>query len=137
MSRNHFSACPHASDPTTDKPCLCPPGIEPRLNTPEGDTEFSLSPPPVLPAAEGGKAINRKGETRAQATARLRRMRSGSMIRKFGPGPAAMKCGTCQFLVRRGGGARDYAKCLKYGASHSEATDWSSKWLACALYTSK
>ena len=29
---------------------------------------------------------------------------------------------------------RTYRKCVAYGMTHSEASDWAWKWLACGLY---
>lgn len=45
------------------------------------------------------------------------------------------KCADCPSLVcyeARSG--RRYCKCIAYGNSASEATDWAKKWPACGLY---
>jgi hypothetical protein len=144
--KSHLTTCPALRDPAAK--CFCPPPGHPGTRYTTGadpgtdDGTFELTPPVPVPETAGpgrygGKPANRSGETRAQTTARLRRTRAAFMIRKYGPGPAAMKCSTCQFLERHGGGRRDYSKCRKYGVSSSESTDWSGKWAACALYQSR
>lgn len=42
------------------------------------------------------------------------------------------KCKDCVNLIRTRY-SRTYLKCIAYGLSHSEATDWRAKWDACGL----
>ncbi len=139
----HISTCPALRDPTAK--CFCPPpghpGTRYTTDTPRpapaaADGEFALTPPEPVAEASGA-IVNRSGESRGQVQTRLRRIRSTAMVKKYGPGPAGMTCSTCAFLERRGSPSRAYSKCTKYGVSHSEATDWSQRWAACALYQSR
>lgn len=52
------------------------------------------------------------------------------MHQLFGTTPKE-KCKTCSHLH---GGVNDYRKCLVYGNSRSEATDWALSWDACGLW---
>ena len=45
-----------------------------------------------------------------------------------------MRCKDCNNLIRRFYHARAYCKCLCYGDSYSEATDWRVGYTACGLY---
>lgn len=42
-------------------------------------------------------------------------------------------CGTC-FHLKEKKRDRIYRKCLVYGVSNSEATDWAKSWGACGMY---
>lgn len=44
-----------------------------------------------------------------------------------------MRCENCEHLVRNVYN-RSYYKCLAYGDSRSEATDWAKSWRACGLW---
>ena len=48
-------------------------------------------------------------------------------------GVGSGRCGDCPHLLEGFYHDRKYFKCLAYGLSHSEATDWRKKWLACGL----
>jgi hypothetical protein len=43
------------------------------------------------------------------------------------------KCKDCAFLIKQGYN-RSYYKCIKYGDTRSEATDWRLGWTACGLW---
>jgi len=43
------------------------------------------------------------------------------------------RCGDCPHFLEGYYHDRKYFKCLAYGLSHSEATDWRKKWSACGL----
>ena len=45
-----------------------------------------------------------------------------------------MRCEDCANLIQGEYHDRHYRKCLIYGASHSEATDWRKKYVACGMY---
>lgn len=40
------------------------------------------------------------------------------------------RCKECSNLIE----SKRYYKCIYYGVSSSEATDWRQKWIACGLY---
>lgn len=44
------------------------------------------------------------------------------------------RCEDCSNLLKGEYHGRTYRKCLVYGASHSEATDWRRKYVACGMY---
>ena len=44
------------------------------------------------------------------------------------------RCGDCCNLYRMIYNRKSYLKCAAYGASQSEATDWSEKYNACGIY---
>lgn len=46
----------------------------------------------------------------------------------------AYRCGTCCNFVKFRYRAKPYQKCLRYGCSHSLATDWVQAWPACGIY---
>lgn len=72
--------------------------------------------------------------TRAEANRRREAARRARMRTKFGLGPEGVTCKSCAHLRRLGHHDSSYLKCLKYGVSHSEATDWRAKWPACGAY---
>ena len=43
-------------------------------------------------------------------------------------------CGECSNLVEGKYHTRVLRKCKVYGLSHSEASDWAKRWLACGLF---
>jgi len=43
-------------------------------------------------------------------------------------------CGSCRHLHTFEGNTKCYFKCMQYGVSKSEATDWRKKWAACGLF---
>lgn len=44
------------------------------------------------------------------------------------------RCEDCANLIQGDYHDRHYRKCLIYGATHSEATDWRKKYVACGMY---
>ena len=52
-------------------------------------------------------------------------------------GKADGKCKGCRHFVRYEYRGRMYSKCKYYGMSHSEATDWSSRNVACGLFNTQ
>lgn len=44
------------------------------------------------------------------------------------------RCGDCCNFVSGRYHDRYYSKCVAYGLTHSEATDWRAKYLACGLF---
>lgn len=44
------------------------------------------------------------------------------------------RCGDCQNLLCGEYRGKRYAKCLRYGCSHSQATDWAKSWKACGAF---
>lgn len=55
------------------------------------------------------------------------------MHKQFGRNHVA-RCGTCCNLLRGRYHDRRYAKCLRYGCSHADTTDWAASWQACGAY---
>ena len=55
------------------------------------------------------------------------------MHRYYGVDPGRGICDDCQHLVRYEAGNKAVYKCVLYGVTHSEATDWRKQWEACAL----
>lgn len=49
---------------------------------------------------------------------------------------AGYRCADCKHLVGKTY-QRSYHKCLAYGDSNSEATDWTMKWTACGLWNAE
>ena len=49
-------------------------------------------------------------------------------------GSAARFCRDCRNFISGQYHNRTYRKCAAYGLTHSEASDWAGKWLACGLY---
>lgn len=43
-------------------------------------------------------------------------------------------CGECSNLIEGVYRGRTYRKCKVYGLTHSEASDWAKRWLACGLF---
>lgn len=43
-------------------------------------------------------------------------------------------CKTCCNLFNGGHHGKSYRKCIAYGVSHSDATDWAARNKACGLY---
>lgn len=48
-------------------------------------------------------------------------------------GKGSGRCGDCPHFLEGYYHDRKYFKCVAYGLSHSEATDWRKKWSACGL----
>jgi len=46
-------------------------------------------------------------------------------------------CGSCRHLHTFEGNTKSYFKCMQYGVSKSEATDWRKKWEACGIWESR
>ena len=44
------------------------------------------------------------------------------------------RCKDCQNLLTGEYRGRRYSKCLRYGVSHSQATDWAQGWKACGAF---
>lgn len=44
------------------------------------------------------------------------------------------KCEECQHLIKGRYNTQFFRKCCVYGATHSEASDWRKKWVACGLF---
>lgn len=44
------------------------------------------------------------------------------------------RCEDCANLIQGDYHGRHYRKCLVYGATHSEATDWRKRYVACGMY---
>lgn len=57
----------------------------------------------------------------------------GRMHKEFGIDPSN-KCGECSNCNRQRYRDRNYTKCLVYGDTASEATDWVQKWTACGMF---
>lgn len=57
-----------------------------------------------------------------------------AMWQRFGGGPADKQCRDCRNCVRNTPTDRHYWKCLMYGDTNSEATDWRLKWPACGCF---
>ena len=55
------------------------------------------------------------------------------MHNQFGRNHVA-KCGTCCNYFQGRYHDRVLRKCARYGASHSEASDWAQSWPACGMY---
>lgn len=47
---------------------------------------------------------------------------------------AAHQCKECCNFLRGRYHDRFYSKCIAYGLTHSEASDWTGRWTACGLY---
>lgn len=115
--------------------------------------DFNLTPPPPkMPTSQAEKDAWTKAQAERPglivyktppssargATQRiLAQRRLAGMHRAHPPTVTFNKCGDCQFYQRRGHHTRSYGKCLKYGVSHSESTDWGSTWPACGLFTER
>lgn len=44
------------------------------------------------------------------------------------------RCEDCNHLIKGLYNTKFLRKCTVYGATHSEASDWRKKWVACGLY---
>lgn len=44
------------------------------------------------------------------------------------------KCGHCCNFISGKYNGKTYSKCLAYGATHCEATDWSRRHMACGIF---
>ena len=44
------------------------------------------------------------------------------------------RCENCTNLIQGKYHDRHYRKCMVYGATHSEATDWRKKYVACGMF---
>ena len=60
----------------------------------------------------------------------------GRMHGKFGVS-RDHKCGECENLVGCDRGSKRVYKCLVYGDSHSESTDWRLSYQACGMFNQK
>ena len=54
----------------------------------------------------------------------------------YGASTDGGKCRECEYFMSGKYRGKSYKKCLVYGVSHSEATDWTGKWTACCLKNS-
>ena len=56
------------------------------------------------------------------------------MHHTFGKGPEGCRCGQCSNFKRHFYHTRYYSKCKVYGETHSEASDWAQKHIACGMF---
>ena len=56
------------------------------------------------------------------------------MYKYFGKSGSDKKCKDCSNLIRVECGNRRVSKCLVYGITHSEASDWKRSHLACGMF---
>ena len=63
----------------------------------------------------------------------MRYRKIDEMHRRFGMLPDK-RCGDCINLIEGQYHTRYLRKCTVYGATHSEASDWRKKYVACGMY---
>ena len=56
------------------------------------------------------------------------------MYKYFGKSGSGKKCKDCSNLMRVERGNHRVSKCMVYGDSHSESTDWKRSHLACGMF---
>lgn len=55
------------------------------------------------------------------------------MYRRFGEPQSGLKCKDCTNLIKFARGNHRVSKCLVYGDTHSEASDWKRSHMACGM----
>ena len=68
-----------------------------------------------------------------KGTKELRGRKIEAMHRFYGPDPEGRICGDCDHLIRSTPGNRSFFKCILYGQSSGESTDWRCRWQACMM----
>ena len=58
------------------------------------------------------------------------------MYRQFGHCDGHV-CGECSNLIEGAYHGKILRKCKVYGMTHSEASDWAKRWLACGMFNKK
>lgn len=98
---------------------------------PDAPPLFDLGTAGLIPPAASDDVSVRTLRDRARRARRVLKM-----LQKYGAGPDRATCGTCQHFLRRTryGKNGHFMKCLLFGDSKSESTDWRAGWPACGKY---